>query len=249
MSSIQASAYVSPSRRVYHVIVNVRPLLLASWLAALAVFAVICVLAATNDTFPNDVWLAHQIQDINSSVVDRALDWAEDAAAYPLILLVGAAAAALLVIARDRAGAIIIAIAIPVRAVTTAGLKELIERPRPSAELLDFESQPSSFSFPSGHAAAAFVLYGLIIYFAAIHIRDLRIRLPLQALCVAIIVLVGVERVYVGHHWPSDVLGGYYVGALLLAVFIAVHQLTMGRASNLHPQRSFSRATAARDPE
>ncbi len=161
---------------------NVRPLLLAAWLAALAVFAVISVLAATNDTFPNDVWLARQIQEIDSPAVDRALDWAEDAAAYPLILLVAAAAAALLVLARDNAGAIIIALAIPIRAVTTAGLKELIERPRPSADLIDFESQPSSFSFPSGHAGAAFVLYGLIIYFAAIHIRDLRVRLPIQAL-------------------------------------------------------------------
>jgi len=229
--------------------VTIRPLFIAAWLAALAVFALINAFAAANDTFPNDVWLAQRLQDIDSAAAGRTLDWVEDVVDYPLIVLIGAVVAALLVLARDRSGAIIIALAIPARAVTTAALKELIERPRPSADFLDFENQPSTFSFPSGHAGAAFVLYGLIIYFAALHIRDLRVRLPLQAACGAIILLAGCERVYVGHHWPSDVLGGYYVGALILALFIGIHQLTLRRASNLQPQRSFSRATTAPDSE
>jgi undecaprenyl-diphosphatase len=229
--------------------VTIRPLLVAAWLAALVGFATVSAFAAANDTFPNDVWLAQRIQDIDTAAVDRTLDWTEDIVDYPLIVLTGAFVAALLVLARDPAGAIIIALAIPARAVTTAALKELIERPRPSAGLLEFDSQPSTFSFPSGHAGAAFVLYALIIYFAALHVRDPRVRLPLQAVCAAIIVLAGCERVYVGHHWPSDVLGGYYVGALLLAVFIAIHQLTLRRTSNQQPQRSFSRATPLRDPE
>jgi len=215
----------------------------------MAVFALVSVFAASSDTFPNDIWLAQRIQDVDIGAVDRSLDWVEDVVDYPLIVLVGTVIAALLVLSRDSAGALIIALAIPGRVATTAALKELIERPRPAAEILDFDSQPSSFSFPSGHAGAAFVLYGMIIYFAALHIRDLRVRLPLQAMCGAIIFLAGCERVYVGHHWPSDVLGGYYVGALLLALFIGIHQLTLRRTSNLQPQRSFSRATTARDPE
>jgi undecaprenyl-diphosphatase len=95
----------------------------------------------------------------------------------------------------------------------------------------------------------AFVLYGLIFYFAALHIRDARLRLPLQAACVAIIVLTGVERVYVGHHWPSDVLGGYYAGALVVGTVLVVHQYARRHTSNLRRDRSFSRATAAIDPE
>jgi membrane-associated phospholipid phosphatase len=249
MSSICGPAYVPRRRGVYHIVVKTLLLLLLAWVAALAAFAVTSVLAAAYDTFPNDIWLAHQIQDVDSAAVDRTLDWVEDLVDYPLIVLVCAGAAALLVLGHDRAGAIIIALAIPARAVTTASLKELIERPRPSADLLDFESQPSTFSFPSGHAGAAFVVYGLIFYFATPYISDRRVRLPVQAACVAIILLAGLERVYVGHHWPSDVLGGYYVGALLLGVFIGAHQLTLRRASNLEPQRSFSRATPARDPE
>jgi undecaprenyl-diphosphatase len=93
------------------------------------------------------------------------------------------------------------------------------------------------------------VLYGLIFYFAAIHIRDARLRLPLQAACVAIIVLAGIERVYVGHHWPSDVLGGYYAGDLIVGAVVVAHKYARRRMSNLRRDRSFSRATAATDPE
>ncbi len=135
------------------------------------------------------------------------------------------------------------------RVLITWALKELIGRPRPSAAFVQFENQPSTFSFPSGHAMGAFVLFGLIFYFAALHIRDARLRLRLQAACVTIIVLTGIERVYVGHHWPSDVLGGYYAGALIVGAVVVVHQVVLHRMSNLRGDRSFSRATAATDPE
>jgi undecaprenyl-diphosphatase len=135
------------------------------------------------------------------------------------------------------------------RALNNWALKVTIERPRPSAEHVRFESQPDSFSFPSGHAESAFLLYGLIFYFASIHIHDWRWRLPVQIACVVIIILSGIERVYVGHHWPSDVIGGYYIGALILAGLITVHQLATGLHSNLWPQRSLSRTRVAPGPD
>jgi len=229
--------------------VGTGPRFIIGWAAAASAFAVVSILAATHDTFPGDVWLAHRLQDIDIAGFDEALDWAEDAADLPAVALVCAAAVALLVFARDRLGALIIALAVPGRVLITWVLKELIERPRPSASILDFDSQPDSFAFPSGHAGAAFVLYGLIFYFAALHVRDLRVRSALQGACAAIIVLAGTERVYVGHHWPSDILGGYYIGALIVAAFIALHQISGRVTSNLPPQRSFTRAASTPEPE
>ena len=136
-------------------------------------------------------------------------------------------------------------IAVPFRVLTTWILKEVIERPRPSADLVEFTSQPSTFSFPSGHAAGAFVVYGLVFYFATLHVQNLVAKRVIQAICVVLIVGAGLERVYVGHHWPSDVLGGYWHGALIVAAAIAIHQMlrrirlevTSGHPLRLHVRR------------
>jgi undecaprenyl-diphosphatase len=111
-----------------------------------------------------------------------------------------------------------------------SGLKEVIERPRPSPDLLGASDQPSSFSFPSGHAEGALVLYGLLFYFAALYVRNIWLRLPVQAACLWVILFTGMERVYSGHHWPSDVLGGFYFGALVLTALIAFDRLALSRS-------------------
>ena len=237
------------SRRVYDGGVSIRPLVLIAWAAALAGFVMLSVLAAFNDTFPGDLWLAHRMQNIDFTGFGRALDSAAGSSDLPEVIPICGVAVAALFLARDMAGALILPITVAARVLITWVLKELIERPRPSAALVHFEDQPSTFSFPSGHATAAFVLYGLIFYFAALHIRDMRLRLPLQAACVAITVLTGIQRIYVGHHWPSDVLGGYYAGALIVGAVVAVHQFARRCTSSQPRDGSFTRATAAIDPK
>jgi membrane-associated phospholipid phosphatase len=226
-----------------------RVLALNAWLIALACFALACVLASSNDKFPGDVWLAQRIQDTDIPGFGRTLDWAEDSADLPAVVIICTVMVALSLLVRDLTFAVILPLIVSARVLITWALKNLIERPRPSAEFLEFESQPSTFAFPSGHATAAFVLYGLIYYFAAVHVREQWIRLPVQAGCVAIIVLTGLERVYVGHHWPSDIIGGYLLGALIVVAYIALHKLATVRASNRRAGRSFSRSAAATDPE
>lgn len=230
---------------------------MAGWAAALAVFLTACVLAGTYDKFPGDLWLAQRIQTIDSEQIARLLNWAEDSADLVIVVVVCAVTAGALVLVRDALGALIFSVAVPGRVLTTWFLKELIERPRPSAEFLDFTSQPSTFSFPSGHAGGAFVVYGLIVYFAAIHIQHALARSVIQALCLLIIVGAGLERVYVGHHWPSDVLGGYWHGALIVSAAIAIHQLaprvwfevTSGRSLRLHVRRQSPEETLGRPRE
>ena len=218
---------------------------IVAWVVAFALFVFACILAGTYDRFPADVWLAHRVQEIDVRAVARALDWAEDSADLPAVALMCGGTVCLLLFVRDGRGALFMLIAVPGRVLTTWIAKDLIERPRPSADLVDFTSQPSSFSFPSGHAAAAFVLYGLIFYFATIHVRSPLVRLSIQAICVVLIIGAGLERVYVGHHWPSDILGGYWHGALIVSAAIAIHQLaprlslqvTSGHPLRLHVRR------------
>lgn len=216
-----------------------------AWATVFVAFVVVCVLAGTHDTFPADIWLAHRIQEIDIVGVGSALDWAEDSADLAVVVLVCGVTACGLLFVRDSFGAVILLIAVPARVLTTWILKEAIERPRPSADLVDFTSQPSTFSFPSGHAAGAFVLYGLVFYFATLHVQSMPAKRAIQVACVALVIGAGLERIYVGHHWPSDVLGGYWHGALIVSAAIAIHQLvrrlqfevTSGHPLRLHVRR------------
>src|SRR6266480_1955375 len=125
MSSIHRPAYGSESRRVYHGLVNRWPLFAIAWAAALAGFVLLSILAAVSDKFPGDVWLAHRIQEIDLPGFARALNWAEHSADVTEVMLVCAAAFALLLIARDAAGALILPITVSGRVLITWMLKEL----------------------------------------------------------------------------------------------------------------------------
>jgi len=198
--------------------------LLLAWLAAFAGFVVMGALASVEGRFPGDLWLEEQVQEVDGEALAKTLDYTAEFGDAPLMVVAAALAGAVAVrFAGWTDGALVIG-TLASRGVNSV-VKEIIERPRPSPSLVHVESQPSSFSFPSGHAETVIVLFGFIFYLAAVHLKDARLRLGVQAACLWIILVTGVQRVYVGDHWPSDVLGGYYLGALMLAALIALHRL------------------------
>jgi undecaprenyl-diphosphatase len=98
--------------------------------------------------------------------------------------------------------------------VFSALLKLLFHRPRP---VLFFDlTRAQNYSFPSGHAFVGTVFYGLL---AAILIGVYpRRRLTILAATAIVILLIGISRVYLGYHYPSDVLGGWACAAVWLAL-------------------------------
>ena len=97
-------------------------------------------------------------------------------------------------------------------AVLSTGLKLAFSKTRPA--LWPQLITETTYSFPSGHALGSMVLYGLIAYLLAQHYAHLKGLI--YATAAAIIGAIGLSRLYLGVHWPTDVLAGYGVGFLWL---------------------------------
>lgn len=88
-------------------------------------------------------------------------------------------------------------------------IKLIFQRARPTIQHLVSEH---SFSFPSGHSSGSMLLYGTIIFLLPQFIKQKKICLFMQILLGIGILLIGISRIYVGVHYPSDVVGGFCLG-------------------------------------
>lgn len=95
-------------------------------------------------------------------------------------------------------------------------LKLVFGRPRPELHIAQLET----YSFPSGHATAAMALFGVTAYIVYKLSSKNYYRYGLLAILLLLVVLVGFSRIYLGYHYTTDVLAGYLVGAIWLAVSI-----------------------------
>jgi membrane-associated phospholipid phosphatase len=93
-------------------------------------------------------------------------------------------------------------------------VKRLIKRPRPTQELVSVVKVINEPSFPSGHVMHYTNFFGLLIYLLATNWRSGRLRNVLITICTSLIVSIGPSRIYLGAHWPSDVMAGYLYGGL-----------------------------------
>ena len=114
-----------------------------------------------------------------------------------------------------------------------SGLKLIFRRPRPSEALIDL---PSSWSFPSGHALGSLVTYGMIAYLLWLWLHDsMRLRSAVVGLMAALVLAIGLSRIYFGVHYFSDVMGGFAAGTTwLVAVVSGLEVARRRRAQKLH---------------
>ncbi|GAA4266197.1 phosphatase PAP2 family protein [Frondihabitans peucedani] len=108
-------------------------------------------------------------------------------------------------------------------AMTVVG-KDVIGRHRPPLRdaVPPYEYSPS---FPSGHTLNATVIAGIVVYLLILRIRSRRLRVVTILVGVLFALTVGLSRVFLGHHWFTDVLAGWVLGAAWLALVITAHRL------------------------
>lgn len=126
---------------------------------------------------------------------------------------------------RIRGAAWTLPIAVLGAGVIIQGVKMEFRRPRPHffTPLL----KETGYSFPSGHSLIAVVVYGLLGYFvlSLVRKRGRAARRGVITLTVLLIIAIGVSRVYVGVHYPTDVLAGWTAGIPWLLTCIGLHEV------------------------
>jgi membrane-associated phospholipid phosphatase len=204
--------------------------MVAAWVLVLAACLVLSLMAAQHSRLPGDLRLTEWLQDspfpgVGLSKAVRAVTTTE------AVLATGFAVAAALWLLGRRRQAAALAVALVVLPLVQDGIKEVVDRARPSPELVDVRAGFSSPSFPAGHVMSPTLLYGFLLYLS------LRPGLPrigraaVGAWSAAVLVLAAPANIYMGVHWPSDVLGGYVWGASLLLAAIFAAQRSRGGPS------------------
>lgn len=143
----------------------------------------------------------------------------------------------LLLARRQPAAAAIILLTLPLRA-SNALLKAIFESPRPAGGLVSVTEHAAGFGFPSGHTMGATLLYGALFLLAPRLTTRRPLQIAIQISALAMVAMAGISRIYVGAHWPSDVLGGYlWATIFLLAGSLAIRALAAAPASPAQPRQ------------
>lgn len=142
-------------------------------------------------------------------------------------LLYGAAVALGCALRRRLADAAWLVLVVGLGGLTWPALKQLVDRPRPTVDrpLTEF----TGLSFPSGHASSAAILCGALLVLAWPALRT-KGRYAAVALAVALPLASGWSRLALGGHYPSDLAGGYLLGAAWVALGVAARGHARRRA-------------------
>lgn len=183
-------------------------------LGAIGLFAKIAEDVVEHETTGFDSVVSGALHRLANPMLDVAVHAFTALGTAPVVLIVVLGVTGWSLCRRDRrAAATLVAVS-----VATEGLILVLKlgfhrvRPVPWTGV----ATPESYSFPSGHAMAAAAIYGMVaVVLARLHPRLAR---PAVLLTPLLILMIGVSRVYLGVHWPTDVLAGFAAGAFLLGV-------------------------------
>ncbi|MDQ3747511.1 MAG: phosphatase PAP2 family protein [Acidobacteriota bacterium] len=135
------------------------------------------------------------------------------------LILLGISVIITLYLKKHRRGAILFTLTTIGASLLLFSLKLAFRRARP--EPFFDTILPASYSFPSGHSLASFCFYGALAAIITVRIENLWLKTLVWSAAAILILLIGISRIYLGVHYPSDVLAGFAVG-LIWVITIAV---------------------------
>jgi undecaprenyl-diphosphatase len=113
----------------------------------------------------------------------------------------------------------------------SGGIKRTMKRPRPAhPEIVVAKARLGGSSFPSGHVIIYTGVYGFLAYLAHVHVKAELLRKAIVGLLGGMVALVGISRVYLGHHFTSDVTVSYLLGTSYLVGLASLYQRALKRS-------------------
>ncbi|MGC5774191.1 phosphatase PAP2 family protein [Paenibacillus pabuli] len=206
------------------------PLLTAA--LSLAVFAIIALSISDNQIHRFDDTLMTWIQDMESPGMTRWMElftWI--GSGLPVVAITLISMIVLYVFLGHRRELLFLGCVIAGSAILNTLLKLLFHRARPSIHRI---IEATGYSFPSGHSMAAFSLYGGLAFLIWKHVPTAAGRVLMIIVSAVFIVTIGMSRIYLGVHYPSDVIGGYFLSGCWLATCIWFYQRYLERISLPH---------------
>ena len=177
------------------------------------------VLVSVVPTLPGEEAILEAVRQTEQPLLNEALR-SLDCLGSPWVIVASLLALAAVLWVRGRRWEAMASLLIIPMELMTLGLREVIDRPRPSLQALT--TMPESAGFPSGTTLHAVLFFGFIAYLCHIYVRPRKLRLALQALLVLIIAVASYSRVYLGVHWPTDIIGGWLYGGFFLWVITVI---------------------------
>ena len=178
---------------------------------ALLLFVWLGIQLRTGTPTPFDVAGRSGARAFESPTVS-AIMWGASVYGAPARLTPLALIAAAVFLARGwRRGALLVLVMVAGAWLLDAGLKLTFARARPTP-FYDYYPAPSSYSFPSGHALFSVCFFGGLAVLLTHRLDNRVAQVMVWLIAIAIILLIGGSRVYLGVHYPTDVIGGYAVG-------------------------------------
>ena len=181
-------------------------------LAGVVAFAQLADEMGEGDTAGFDAFVRDGVHSFNSPLLTQLAVFFSFVGDWPFLTVLGVVIFAFLLYIKWKREALIFLITNAGELILNVSLKAFYQRARPDA-LVDY-ALPPSYSFPSGHALGSFCFLGILAWLMAANVKTTRSRSIIYLSAALITLAIGLSRIYLGVHYPSDVVAGYVVGGV-----------------------------------
>ncbi|MEX1029668.1 MAG: phosphatase PAP2 family protein [Paenibacillaceae bacterium] len=167
-----------------------------------------------------DEWLIQHIQRMESTILTNCMKFFSFIGSGWVVGILAIGVIILLILLKHYLEIIILVVTVCGSVLLNMYLKLLFERARPTIHPIIIET---GYSFPSGHSMNAFTFYGIVTLLMWRHLPSHVGRILLFVFSLFMILTIGMSRIYLGVHYPSDVIGAYLASCtwLIVVIFVA----------------------------